>query len=467
MLRQKSSTRKIPLHKSKYNDETRKISYYERLKSKHNIKLHNQKPSVSDFLENYTLFTYSNDKKSREIIGINHPAMQHISVNDYMTLYDNAVSNLSSNLYKSKKEKENEIRESKDIWEQIQSVLNGPDTESTQQKQTRKIQKSPLRRHSIGGSAGAAAAAAAADSPDDQAEEEFNFSEETSDIPLNTRLTFEKLMNFIDLSSRASKPAWKNRALIFMKYMFFDDNEFTCQVGRRSTLRGSVPHDKPVTEYAFSISTSTYLRVPNVSHRTLIRGPPFAFLMGSVSGSVERVRLVEIAPTLMMSSHNATSTIQFNVSMFKGRFNTMSNIQRRHYIYCIILFVLMRATEAQLQTIINDINQQLDTVYLHLEAVVKITKHFTKHFSDRNENDTLPYNLFFNRATIQGNRVIPSNITMIFLDQILEMESATITEPAYNDIYNDDNAYVGRIVRLPNGYSKRYFELLHYIYIEK
>ena len=144
MLRQKSSTRKIPLHKSKYNDETRKISYHDRLKSNHNIKLHNQKPSVSDFLENYTLFTYSNDKKSREFIGINHPAMQHMSVNDYMNLYDNAVSNLSSNLYKSKKEKENEIRESKYIWNQIHGVLNSPDTESasrykTQQKQTRKI----------------------------------------------------------------------------------------------------------------------------------------------------------------------------------------------------------------------------------------------------------------------------------------------------------------------------------------
>lgn len=419
------------------------------------------KPSEDDFMKTYILYTYSNDKDSRESVGIDHPLLKDVSVSDYMNAIDNALSNLSNNVYKSKKEKENEIRESKHIWEKIQSVLNGPDGESpsrykTQQKQTRKIQKPPLRGHSIGG----AAAGPAANSPDDQAEEEFNFSQEQSAIQLNQRLTFEKLMNFIDLSSRASKPAWKNRASMFMKYMFFDPAEFICQVGPDNTLTGRVPRDKRVNEYSFSISTSTYLRVPNVSHRTLIRGPPFAFLMGSVSGSVERVRLVEIAPTLMMSSHNATSTIQFNVSMFKGRFNTMSNIQRRHYIYCIILFVLMRATEAQLQTIIDEINTEKSINYLHLEAVVKITK----HFSDRNENDTLPYNLFFNRATIQGNRVIPSNITMIFLDQILEMESATITEPAYHDIYNDDNAYVGRIVRLPVGYSKRYFELLHYIY---
>jgi hypothetical protein len=56
------------------------------------------KPSEeNDFMKTYILYTYSNDKTSRENLGINHPAMQHISVNDYMNLYDNAVSNLSSN----------------------------------------------------------------------------------------------------------------------------------------------------------------------------------------------------------------------------------------------------------------------------------------------------------------------------------------------------------------------------------
>ena len=421
----------------------------------------------NDFMKTYILYTYSNDKTSRENVGINHPAMQHISVNDYMNSFDNAVSNLSSNVYKSKKEKENEIRESKHIWEQIQSVLNGPQVElstryKTQQKQKQKTQKRSLRGHSIGG-AGAAAASAAADSPDLPAEE-FNFSQEPSAIQLNQRLTFEKLMNFIGLSSRASKPSWKNRASIFMKYMFFDTAEFICQAGLDNTLTGSVPRDKTVTEYAFSIATSSYLGEPIVSHnsrRELTRGPPFAFLVGSVSGSVESVRLVEVAPTLKMSSHNATSTIQFNVSMFKGRFNTMSNIQRRHYIYCIILFVVMHATETQLQTIIDEFNREIGTNYLHLEAVVKITK----HFSDRNGNDTLPYNLFFNRATIQGNRVVPNNINMIFLDQILEMEYASITEPAYRPVYDhQSNEYVGRIFRLPVGYSKRYFALLDYIY---
>ena len=411
-----------------------------------------------DFIKTYILYTYSNDKASRENVGIDHPLLKDVSVSDYMNAIDNAESNLSSDVYKDKKEKENEIQESKHIWEQIQSVLNGPhDDESTSRyktQQKQKTQKTSLRRHSIGGAANAFL---------DVPAEEIIFSEETSGIHLNQRLTFEKLMNFIDLSSRASKPTWKKRASIFIKYMFFNADEFMCHVGPDNTLTGRVPHDKRVTEYSFSISTSSYLRLPNVSHnspRPLTRGPPVAFLAGSISGAVQRVRLVEIVPTLRMSSHNATSTIQFNVSMFKGRFNTMSNIQRRHYIYCIILFVIMRATEPQLQTIIDKINREIGTNYLHLEAVVKITK----HFSDRHGTNTLPYNLFFNSATIQGNRVIPSNITMIFLDQILEMEYAGITEPAYQDIYNDDNVYMGRIFQLPAGYLKRYFELLHYIY---
>jgi hypothetical protein len=422
------------------------------------------KPSEeNDFMKTYILYTYSNDKTSRDNVGINHPAMKHISVNDYMNSFDNAVSNLTSNVYKSKKEKEKEIRQSKHIWDQIQSVFNGPDVEATtrhnktQQKQKQKTQKTPLRRHSIGGAAASAASPAFL-------VEEFNFSEETSGIHLNQRLTFEKLMKFIDLSSRASKPTWKNRVSIFMKYMFFDANEFTCQVGPDNTLTGSVPRDKTVTEYAFSISTSTYLRVPVVPHnsrRELTRGPPFTFLLGEVRGSVTSVRLVEIAPTLRMSSHNATSTIQFNVSMFKGRFDTMSNVQRRHYIYCIILFVIMHASERQLQTIVDDFNTEIGTIYLHLEAVVRITK----HFSDRNGNDMLPYNLFFNRAAVQGNKVTPSDINMIFLDAILQMEDASKIEPAYQDVYDiHSDAYVGKILKLPVGYSNRYFEMLHYIY---
>jgi hypothetical protein len=413
------------------------------------------KPSEeNDFMKTYILYTYSNDKKNREFIGINHPAMQHISVNEYMNLYDNAVSNLNSNLYKSKKEKENEIRESKYVWNKIQRLLDGPDVDSiTQytQPQNQKAQKKSLRRHSIGG-APPPTAHPPPPPPPPVLPDQIVFSDRRA-IRLDSRLTFEKLFGFIAMS-RVSKPAiWRNRATIFMKYMFF--NEFTCQVVR-DTLTGSFPPGQIVTDYVFNISTSSYLRERNNSRMELTRGPPFAFLMGSVSGIVERVRLVEVAPILSMSTHNETSTVQFNVSMFKGKFDTMSNIQRRHYIYCIILFVIMHANDAQLQAIIQEFNEEIGITYLHLEAVLEITAFF------RNRNDSLPYNIFFNRATVQGNRVFPSDISMIFYSRILRMEHASISVPGYHD---DPDSHSGnKIFRLPIGYSNRYFEMLRHIY---
>jgi len=416
------------------------------------------KPSEKDdFMKTYILYTCSNDKKSREFIGINHPAMQHISVNDYMNLLDNAVSNLSNNLYKSKHEKDNEIRQSNHIWNQVQRLLNGPDIESTtqyKQPQKQKTQKPSLRRHSIGGAARPPPPPVDAPPPP-VLPDQVVFSARCA-IRLDTRLTFEKLFGFMAMA-RVSKPAnWRNRATIFMKYMFF--NEFTCQVVR-DTLTGSFPPGQIVTDYVFSISTSSYLRELNKSHNSrmeLTRGPPFAFLLGSISGIIERVRLVEVAPILSMSTHDETSTVQFNVSMFKGRFDTMSNVQRRHYIYCIIMFVIMRANDAQLQAIIQEFNEEFGRTYLHLEAVLEITKIF------RNGNDSLPYNIFFNRATVQGNSVFPSDISMIFYSRILGMEDASISVPGY---HNDSDSRSGnKKFRLPIGYSNRYFEMLRHIY---
>jgi len=425
------------------------------------------KPSEKDdFMKTYILYTCSNDKKSREFIGINHPAMQHISVNDYMNLLDNAVSNLSNNLYKSKHEKDNEIRESKHIWNKVQRLLNGPDIESTTQykqpqPQKQKTQKPSLRRHSIGGAARPPPPPPPppppVDAPPPVLPDQVVFSARRV-IRLDSRLTFEKLFGFMAMA-RVSKPAnWRNRATIFMKYMFFDANEFTCQVVR-DTLTGSFPPGQIVTDYVFSISTSSYLRELNKSHNSrmeLTRGPPFAFLLGSISEIIERVRLVEVAPILSMSTHDETSTVQFNVSMFKGRFDTMSNVQRRHYIYCIIMFVIMRANDDQLQAIIQEFNEEIGRTYLHLEAVLEITKIF------RNGNDSLPYNIFFNRATVQGNRVFPSDISMIFYSRILGMEDASISVPGY---HNDSDSRSGnKKFRLPIGYSNRYFEMLRHIY---
>jgi hypothetical protein len=428
-----------------------------RIKSNHTQKLRTN-TSVSDFFKNYTLLTYSNDKPSRELIGINHPAMQDISVNDYMNAFDNAISNLRSYVYKSKTERENDIRESMYIQKQIKRIINGPNTESTTIYSPRKTKKTPLRRHSIGGATGAVHNI---DSDDDDISREF-LQQPAGGITLKDRLTFHKLMHFIELASKThdSSSGWRHRATTFMKYMFFNIDEFDCNV-EGNKLTGRFNSDM-VTNYEFNIATSTYLPEPNPSQsRYIAQAPPLLFTLGSIPEATTWIKLAEVAPILNIRSHTTVSTLPVNVSMFKGIFDKMSNVQRRHYIYSIILFVIIHATEPELQILINDFNRiREDTSsHLHLEAVIEITQEIKRHF--RLE---LPYSMFFNRATVKENKVTPTDINMIFLNSIIRMERATVLKPG--KYYDDDSLSTIKQFMLPCGYSNIYFEMLKHIYIK-
>jgi hypothetical protein len=230
------------------NNKTKNRILSHRNKSNHTQKLRTN-TSVSFFFKNYTLLTYSNDKPSRELVGINHPEMQHISVNDYMNAFDNAISNLRSYVYKSKTERENDIRESMYIQKQIKRIINGPNTESTTLYSPRKTKKTLLRRHSIGGAIGAVHNI---DSDDDDISREF-LQQPAGGITLKDRLTFHKLMHFIELASNTndSSSGWRRRATTFMKYMFFDTNEFDCHVDEGNKLTGRF-NSGMVTNYEFT-----------------------------------------------------------------------------------------------------------------------------------------------------------------------------------------------------------------------
>lgn len=420
-------------------------------------KLHSKQ--TSDFFNNYTFVTYSNDRKSRELVGIHHPAMQHVSVNDYMNAFDNVTSNLRNEVYKSKIEKKNDLQEYKYI---LNNIANSH-KQKIQQKQSR-------RRHSIGGAAGAAGDAAhdaaVVDAPEPEQDEPFNFLDEVQpDITLQERLTFEKLQTFIMLSSRASSlDGWNHRAKTFLKYMFLDTSEFECMiVGGK--LTGNLIDNQQQANYEFEIETSTYLTEPNANdHRYLTQAPPLNFKLGAVPDSISWITLKEVAPTIHTGIHTSISTLTVDVSMFQGNFNKMSNIQRRHYVYCIILFVIMNASESELRNFIDDFNRVRDdrSKHLHLDAVIEITTKIKQHLrlGGRDINNVLPYCMFFNRATLRGQTVTPGDINMIFLNTILEMEDAAVYVPGnYRNSDRDRHEF-----SIPEKYSSRYFELLHHIY---
>lgn len=462
--RPRRSTRRHKLEEKKKLAKLTRRSKYSRLKPLIQSSKHKQthkddiQKILSYFFNNYTFVTYSNDKNSREQVGIHHPAMQHISVNDYMNAFDNVTSNLRNEVYKSKTEKKHDLQEYKYI---LNNIANSH-KQKIQQKQSR-------RRHSIGGAAGAAAAVV--DAPEPEQDETFNFFDEVVQpgITLQQRLTFEKLQTFINLSSRASVlDGWNHRAKTFLKYMFLDTSEFDCTIDDSGKLTGNLKSQNQAN-YDFEIETSTYLTEPNANdHRYLTQAPPSKFKLGSVPESFTYITLKEVSPTIHTSSHTSISTLPVNVSMFQGTFDTMSNVQRRHYIYCILLFVIIHATDDELRNLIEDFNRVRDddrSNHLHLNAVIEITTKIKQHLSlgGRDINNVLPYCMFFNRAILQQKKtVIPGNINMIFLDAVLEMENYVSEPGTYND--NAGVVVLENTFMIPIGYSDRYLELLNHMY---
>ena len=323
------------------------------------------KKAAYDFFNGYTMFTFDNSPKSRAYVGIDHPIMEHVSVNDYMNAIYYANADLTNNRLKSNTEKTEEQKFTMDCFEKAkqflplelgdhhhytehtpttirpftnkQPLLDFKEKISAVEKSSRlnfnkmpKMQQKYLQTNAV--TAGGSSATDRADSPGSPL------------VLLNSRLTYDKLTEFFKLSkkNKNARQTWKHAAEMFIKYMFFSSSEFTVSLNENNILSGNQIRGN-VENYIFQLSTSSYLpHSPATSHVVVLSGPTDRIQEIGATNIALPLNLAEVPPTLHSDIHTGATTMDMNVSMFRGSYRHISKIQQKHIIYSIILFILFR-----------------------------------------------------------------------------------------------------------------------------
>ena len=378
------------------------------------------KKAADDFFNGYTMFTFDNNTKSRAYVGIDHPIMEHVSVNDYMNAIYYANADLTNNRLKSKTEKTEEQKFTRDYFEKAKQFLpldlgdhhhyteHTPTTISpVKMKQTPildfkgkksavekslrfnkmpKMQEIYLQTNAV--TAGGSSATDRADSPG------------SPPVLLNSRLTYDKLTEFFNLSKKNenARQTWKHAAEMFIKYMFFSSSEFIVSL-ENNILSGNQIRGK-VENYIFQLSTSSYLpHSPATSHVVVLSGPTDRIQEVGETNIALPLNLAEVPPTLHSDIHTGATTMDMNVSMFRGSYRHISKIQQKHIIYSIILFILLHLDYSTLYELLA---AEFSTFKIH-EFI-----ELNRQIIDVIGTTVLPYSVFYttftNRdSTISGN----------------------------------------------------------------
>ena len=397
--------------------------------------------STNSFYDDYTIFTYDNSPECRAMIGLDHPMLANVTVNDYMhascRINDDLVNNFSNPI----EEKREQMKISQKFFANVYHALpNGLDnsraktTPSKGQRQTLKPnvtsmapQQNIMNMKSIGvGVSGRAGVIATGGGTPAPAPIEYTDSEQILD--LKTILTYDKVKKFIALANKNSNPklGWTRRAELFIKYMFLDTDIFDVRANGIGVLTGSMASGKKVTDSKFPISSVSYRKHVDSTKTSIVStGPPVRIKVEGLDrnwGS-QNLNSETIMPTLNSDMHTeAAPTEYMNISKILGRYKHMSPIESKHFIFSIILFVLKNLNDEELTEVILSVYGKAETDDLPVwdeqsdrtdknEKVRMEFKRIHGLFRAVIPDDKLPYSAFFTTFT-NNTRLFTGHVQM-------------------------------------------------------
>ena len=453
-------------------------------------------PSDANVFDTYTMFTFDNSPESRAYVGIDHPIMKKVTVNDYINAIYYANEDLVNNSLKSKAEKDEDIKFARHNFEVSflgkapekstkDDIINKQQNEAAmaavkqseeidkinelrrlertlRAEQNRKDKIAALRESSVfkmqtgqdkpltaldiervdngitvggaageaeaeagAGAAGEGAGAAGAGAGAEAEYETINFSEAAPLlIELSTRLNFIKFENFATKANnyRNTRMGWSHRADTFIKYMFLNDKEFTIN-NKENTLLGQSLGN--VQNYNFQLSLGNQRKHPeNWESVTVVSGPTRTIKAKGAYIQQFNMTLQTISPALtsqsfMTSGQYSNEITMMNVESFQGKFTQLSNVQKKHIIYSIIFYIVLRLDEYTLLDLLREWDPH------HIRKWLRVndgeTEYSIMDISDiLHMNGTyirilegLPYGAFYtcyttNQSTISGNVLLAS-----------------------------------------------------------
>lgn len=358
------------------------------------------------FMKTYILYTYSNDKTSRENVGIDHPLLKDVSVSDYMNSIENVKREMEKNALLHPVSGEDSLNaETMLLQHPIVNYIYAKKGESAHSKRSK-------RPHSVGGRMPGLAAARGR--PVEQGEEE-NFDPEVyvqADLAniqnLKDNLNSTRLMALMHDTESAISSTWKRRADLFLRHMFINRNYH-----READALLLDPGQPNPSNYSF------HVRIPHsvdsVTDTVTIKAGPGKWfkVRSSIIILWDTFTTQDVAPVEEVSSHTE-SNITENVEQFQGKYNSISNVERRHIIYSTLLFILANSNDNEvfLRTLLDQfsITRNDDQPTLTIEHL----KFINGKISNKIKN-SLPYSLFY--TTVGQQDYTPEDVT-IHLDNI-------------------------------------------------
>lgn len=369
----------------------------------HSAPTGDQKSAVD--LDDYNMFTYDNSPECRAMIGLDHPMLADVTVNDYMHASCRINENLVNNSLKPIEEKHEQMKISQKFFAEVSEGLpkglgdNSPAKTTPRDNSPAKTTPSKAQRQSSLISSKSGGATPVVDKPID-----YVATDPAQVLDLTQILTYDKLKKFIALSNRnnSTKLGWTHRAELFIKYMFLDSDTFKIYENY-GVLSGSV--DKKVADSNFKISSASYRKHADSTEKAVLTtGPPNRVKLEGLDriGDKQNMNWQTIMPTLNSDMHTENVTFDdMNISKLLGRYKQMSSIETKHFIFSIILFILIRLTDKELTEAISpEIYPHLDTqelAFMHASF-----KEINSLFTNLIPNDSpgiLPYSAFITTFT--------------------------------------------------------------------
>lgn len=317
-------------------------------------------PVAKKFMEeSYTFYVFDNSDESRQIVGIDTPEMQHVSVNDYINSIENAYQDLRKNRLKSPEEKQKEEEFKKRMFAEVFPLL--PQTglvkaednleiinltekdESTFTTNNRiinivdrleRIRSKLLKLQPKSFNKSIKSATYNGGAP--------RFSGNLQDT-----LTMAKLRKYLDLVGHIedTERRWVDRVIFFLKFMFNTMSEENLYISDDSKLQRKILklRGEKIDDYNFDLIKMSFRKMEPNSTRVLFSSMPDAVLYSGMQDTTRhKFSLKSVPPFCVSYNHDDLISETKNTNNFPavGKFDAMSPPELRHLIYSVIAFII-------------------------------------------------------------------------------------------------------------------------------
>jgi hypothetical protein len=405
------------------------------------------------------LYTFANDVETRAYLGLGHPVMTSVTVNAYCAASNILLNDYIKNILKTKAEMRVDDINREAVNDALRKI-----TKNTTPKKTI-VSMSPIIDDKRVSGLGGGGPPPPHNSPASHPHTPHNSP--ASPVPppppphnspvaspppflsLKSLVQYDKYLSFCDLSSTAQHNNWSKIVGDFFKHIIYNQKYVINPDGGRLVQDEKSFQD--TRDYVFEIAFSYHLSHPRGDQPVTLTAPPPGFIklagaydeakriFGRFSGVVESAIFICAQPLNMLGlieqpkprDKPVHTALKIKFSDLFGSYRPISDIDKRHMLHSLLLFMVIHMPVSELIAIINILYQDHPTYFT--DAIERTNAFLRKEF-----NDVLPHCLFVNTYTENGVNIpitlLNHNCFIHYYDEDEETRTRVDTRQTYEAI---------------------------------